>query len=826
MAILAIGFPLWLQAQNVGINASGSNPDASAMLDVVSTTKGMLIPRMTTAQRNAIVSPATGLLVFDSSVGSFWFYNGSAWSELIAGNVTALVDNDNDTRVDVEETADEDIIRFDVGGTESWVMHGDRLDQPNSNNTLVGQNAGDAITSGWSNVALGWDAMTNTTTGNRNIAMGGRVLNNQTSGALNVAIGYRTMYFNTTGLGNIAIGEDAMYNATGASNNNNIAIGRWAQQVNHGASNISIGNSSLSGTSTSAIGIGHSTQAGNSTISLGNGAGSAATNSVFLGANAGNGQTTAHRLYIDNTNTTAPLIYGEFDNNILRANGTLQVSDPAATGYAFPAADGTANQVLQTDGSGALSWITTSLTDTDDQRTDVFQLNGTNLELSLQDDGIATQTVDLSSLANPNNRIEDADLDTKIQVEETADEDIIRFDVAGTEQWRMVGERLEPNGTEGNVFIGTAAGRVNNPAVFNKDGYYNTFVGDSAGVANAFGKQNTAVGAFALQNNTTADFNTALGTGTLNASTTATGNTAVGNLAMYLNTTGSLNTAVGQQAMWKTTTGASNVALGYATLFNQTTGSFNIAIGGYALRDNVVGLSNIGIGHQSGASTIGDENVFLGVQSGQNNLIGSGNIFLGYRAGQNETGSDKLYIDNSNVATPLIHGDFANDELTVNGSLAVTDLPSFNVRLAAASSQTTTNTFVEVTGYTTAGFSYLHNDGADMNVTNGRFTAPYDGLYFFSAQIRIDGVNPPASGYSYARLVIGVDGNFPINGAMQNLTNHGAPVNGHAFTTLTVSGVLKLTAGQYVSCAVLSYSDATWNIGAESGFNGYMITRQ
>lgn len=69
--------------QGVGINNSNANPDASAMLDVSSTTKGMLIPRMSTAQRNAIPTPATGLLVFDNTTSSFWFYDGTQWTELI-----------------------------------------------------------------------------------------------------------------------------------------------------------------------------------------------------------------------------------------------------------------------------------------------------------------------------------------------------------------------------------------------------------------------------------------------------------------------------------------------------------------------------------------------------------------------------------------------------------------------------------------------------------------------------------------------------------------------------------------------------------------------
>lgn len=73
---------LCIYSQNVGINTTGATPDASAMLDIVSTDKGMLIPRMTTAQRTAISSPATGLMVYDTSTGSFWYFNGTIWVEI------------------------------------------------------------------------------------------------------------------------------------------------------------------------------------------------------------------------------------------------------------------------------------------------------------------------------------------------------------------------------------------------------------------------------------------------------------------------------------------------------------------------------------------------------------------------------------------------------------------------------------------------------------------------------------------------------------------------------------------------------------------------
>ncbi len=71
-------------AQNVAINATGAAPAASAMLDVSSTTSGMLIPRMTTAQRTAIAGPVQGLLVYDTSLNVFYYYDGTIWVPILA----------------------------------------------------------------------------------------------------------------------------------------------------------------------------------------------------------------------------------------------------------------------------------------------------------------------------------------------------------------------------------------------------------------------------------------------------------------------------------------------------------------------------------------------------------------------------------------------------------------------------------------------------------------------------------------------------------------------------------------------------------------------
>ncbi|MCX6276496.1 MAG: hypothetical protein NT004_00185 [Bacteroidetes bacterium] len=67
-----------LMAQ-VGINADNSAPDGSAMLDVKSVNRGFLPPRMTTEQMNSIVTPLEGLLVYNTSVNSLYWFNGTTW---------------------------------------------------------------------------------------------------------------------------------------------------------------------------------------------------------------------------------------------------------------------------------------------------------------------------------------------------------------------------------------------------------------------------------------------------------------------------------------------------------------------------------------------------------------------------------------------------------------------------------------------------------------------------------------------------------------------------------------------------------------------------
>jgi uncharacterized protein (TIGR02145 family) len=77
-------------AQSFSINTDGTAANPSAILDVKSNSKGFLPPRMTTLQRDAITSPAAGLVLFNSTINNIQFYTGSGWVSLTTPSTTAV----------------------------------------------------------------------------------------------------------------------------------------------------------------------------------------------------------------------------------------------------------------------------------------------------------------------------------------------------------------------------------------------------------------------------------------------------------------------------------------------------------------------------------------------------------------------------------------------------------------------------------------------------------------------------------------------------------------------------------------------------------------
>lgn len=104
IALAAVGLSGQLLAQQtpssgVAINTSGDAAHSSAVLDVQSTTQGMLVPRMTGSQRITISNAAVGLLVYQTdsyqtTTPGFYFYNGTAWTSLSGGAPTGAAGGD------------------------------------------------------------------------------------------------------------------------------------------------------------------------------------------------------------------------------------------------------------------------------------------------------------------------------------------------------------------------------------------------------------------------------------------------------------------------------------------------------------------------------------------------------------------------------------------------------------------------------------------------------------------------------------------------------------------------------------------------------------
>ena len=194
--------------QNVGVGIN--TPNASAKLDVTSTSSGILIPRMTSAQRTAIATPAQGLLVYDTNTNSFWFYNASAWTNLVSSGWALTGNSGTNPSNNFIGTTDDQPLIFKVNNTWAGQLH------PDIANIFLGVNSGKAATSGVANSGFGYNTLAKNTVGQANTAMGSEVLRSNTTGNYNTGMGLYALLANTTGNDNTANGAYALYaNHTG-----------------------------------------------------------------------------------------------------------------------------------------------------------------------------------------------------------------------------------------------------------------------------------------------------------------------------------------------------------------------------------------------------------------------------------------------------------------------------------------------------------------------------------------------------------------------------------------------------------------------------------
>ncbi|HEY2727952.1 MAG TPA: tail fiber domain-containing protein, partial [Parafilimonas sp.] len=274
LAVLLFANTLFAQSNTFPPNGAAgigtTTPNKSSLLEVKSTTKGILIPRMTSTQKNAIASPATGLLIYQTnSSAGFYYYNGTAWTAVSSKGANTSLSNLTATTAVNEDLLPAINDSLNLGN--NFFRWKDIYVQGNAyiNDLTVGD--GGSIVG----TALGRDALS-VNTGDFNTGIGADALTYNTTGTYNAAVGAYALLNNTTADGNTASGAIALYaNTTG---NNNTAHGSSALFSNKtGSNNTALGQSALYKTTTSDFNTAIGYNAG---ASYDNG-----YNNVFVGAN-------------------------------------------------------------------------------------------------------------------------------------------------------------------------------------------------------------------------------------------------------------------------------------------------------------------------------------------------------------------------------------------------------------------------------------------------------------------------------------------------------------------------------------------------------------
>lgn len=250
LSIMALVSVFALCAQNVGVNVNGALPDASALLDVSAAAlpangkRVLLIPRMTSAERSAIPTPATGLLVYDTTTLQFWYYDGTTWvAWLNEKDVWKIGGNSGLTGgTHFIGCVNDDEIELRLNGEDSGILSADvaafgyraqrATDNTSTSSASFGYEAlGNAVSGAQdANVAVGHQALYSLTIGSNHTFVGsdvGTTSVNPFSGS-STAIGHRAIR-TIPGTPGTAVGHRALENNTG--NNWALAIGAQAHMT-------------------------------------------------------------------------------------------------------------------------------------------------------------------------------------------------------------------------------------------------------------------------------------------------------------------------------------------------------------------------------------------------------------------------------------------------------------------------------------------------------------------------------------------------------------------------------------------------------------------
>ena len=540
LLILLLVLSSFIQAQNVGINATGNAPNSSAMLDIESADKGLLIPRVSLTDIADVVTiptPALSLLVYNTNAAitggsglGYYYFDGTNWIKLIDGSTAntnwsiignaATVDGTN-----FIGTTDDVPFTIRVNNVQAG-----RITNTPTNQTALGYEAG-VENRGTNNTAIGYKAL-HFNGGSRNTALGSLALYYNRNPGLsasypsdNTALGYAALYNNTSGIYNTAIGSNALYSNT--TGDNNTANGWKALYSNTtGDNNTAFGLQALanntSGTTNTAIGLNSllSNNIGNANTAIGFQAllsNSTGINNVATGYEALKYNTTG--LY--NTATGSEALYSN-------TTGLYNT----ATGYA------------------ALYNNTTGIYNT----------------------AIGSEALYNNITANNNTAV---------------GHEALYSNTTGYDNTATGLGALRYN-TTGNY--NTASGWK--ALYINSTGNYNTAIGMNSLLSNNTGNANTAIGFQALMSNFAGLNNVATGYEALKYNNSGSANNAYGHRALY-QCGGTGNGGYGEEANPTTLSGWNNIGIGYHTL-----GAIDAS--GLRILGNQIGYDNIALGLVAG----------------------------------------------------------------------------------------------------------------------------------------------------------------------------------------------------------------------------------
>ena len=641
--LLLIIFSLNLSAQNTVVTDDDSyTGNNSAVLDVYSKTKGLLAPRMSTTQRNAIVAPASGLLVYDETDNKFYVYSNSTWNLLDAPSIWQT----NSDSIYVIGSGK----RYGVGTASpiaKLTVQGDATIAPDEPLFEVKNSTGDVIFAVYENeVKVNFKESAKGVKGG--FAVGGLTgTKADPTEYLRITPDSVRVYIKDGAKG--VKGGFAVGGLTGtkAGDEKYLTIERDSARIyiNNAAKGVKGGFAvgGLTGTKAS----------GANFLDL-------TPDNYFIGQGAG-----------ANTNPSDAPLKGKFNqffgyeagfNNDV---GLYNILIGYQAGHT--ATEGNYNTIMGYQAGYTNTGSDNTFIGFEAGKSHTFK--GGNVYIGSKAGALATE-------GEQNVYIGES---TGLNTTTGAANVFIGFECG----------KMNTTGTK-NVFMGYQSG------VANTNGYSNVFIGDSVGVSNTGGDKNIFIGNYAGQENTYGNSNIYIGyqAGALQSGSqnlfignyagmnnTTTQNLFLGEYAGTENTSGSRNTFVGFFAGSENVTGDNNSYFGQFAGMNNT-GDRNTMVGYWAGGDNTSGEYNTFMGWRAGRGTgTNSYNVYLGYRAGEL-ANGSSNVFIGHEAGTSKVGSNLLIIGNSS-SSQLIYGEFDNNIVNINGNLGInTNSPAYDLDIS------------------------------------------------------------------------------------------------------------------------------------------------